>query len=323
MKKFLVFIYFFLIAAPGVFSVKGYLREQAYNLNALWQVNVLHHTNTGNVHLGRDGWLFYFNKSDGTAWEDFWGVSFPVTIQESAQRIRQFVKAPYGFAAKYLLVIAPNKETVYLEFTNYLFADYRPAENKYLQQILAAAKELEPHVLSLYEPLLRAKGERQLYHATDTHWNDWGAYTAHLAILKAVDNLLATQTVPLPPREEVLARQNPHDIFLMLNGLDKIIGFEEVSRPHLKVNLQGACCQIPVISDGNYVVYENHSAQKVIWVVRDSFSDKLQFYLAPYFRKIVYMRFFDTQKYLPRAFRDSGAPDLIIDQRAERYLTRH
>ncbi len=321
-SRYLVLFYFFLLAAPGLLSAKSYMRQKAYNLNALWQVNVLRHTNTGNVHLGREGWLFYFNKSDGTALEDFWGVSSPSTLQESAQRIRQFVKAPYGFKARYLFVIAPNKETLYPEFTNYLFADYRFSENKYLERIPAATKDLDAHVLSLYGPLLHAKGKHQLYNATDTHWNDWGAYVAHLAILKSVNNLLGTQTVPLPSREDVLTVPNPHDIFLMLNGLEKIIGFNEVPQPHRKVNLPGACCQTAIISDGNYVVYENPSAQKVIWVVGDSFSDKLQFFLAPYYRKIVFMRFFEAQKYLPRAFKDSGPPDLIIDQRAERYLTR-
>lgn len=321
--RYLVLLYFFLLAAPGLFAAKSYLRKHAYNLNALWQVKVLRHTNTGNVHLGREGWLFYFNKSDGTALEDFWGSSSPNVIKDNVQRIRQNVKAPYGFKAKYLLVIAPNKETIYPEFTNYLFSDYRTTEKKYLTQISAAVKDLEPHVLALHGELSKAKSAHQLYHATDTHWNDWGAYVAHLAILKSIDTLLAVETIPLLSKEDILAEQNPNDIFLMLNGLDVIIDVKDIAAQRVKVSLQGACCQTPTVSDGNYVIYENPLAQKVIWVVGDSFSDKLQFYLAPYFRKIVFMRFFESQKSIPRALIDTGTPDLIIDERAERYLTRH
>ncbi|MFN8387050.1 MAG: hypothetical protein U0X92_11595 [Anaerolineales bacterium] len=38
-------------------------------------------------------------------------------------------------------------------------------------------------VIDLRPALLTAKSERQVYYATDTHWNDYGAYIAYSAIM--------------------------------------------------------------------------------------------------------------------------------------------
>ncbi|MFN8461674.1 MAG: hypothetical protein U0X93_07900 [Anaerolineales bacterium] len=50
-------------------------------------------------------------------------------------------------------------------------------------------------VIDLRPALLAAKSERQVYYATDTHWNDYGAYIAYSAIMnelrKTNPNLIA------------------------------------------------------------------------------------------------------------------------------------
>ena len=41
-------------------------------------------------------------------------------------------------------------------------------------------------VLDLREPLRRAKAERRVYHRTDTHWNEAGAFVVYTENLRAL-----------------------------------------------------------------------------------------------------------------------------------------
>ncbi len=165
-----------------------------------------------------------------------------------------------------------------------------------------------------------AKEKYPTYRTTDTHWIDWGVYNAHLAILDSVNNLLKTQIDPKKAKIQLVDNANKNEFSDMFNGLDEWIHYQDPEKNYLRVDLEGACCLTPIISDGTYLVFENPQAQKTAWIVGDSFSIALQKYMPTYFRKTVFMHFVDSKKNIPRALKDSGKPDIIIDERAERYV---
>lgn len=131
--------------------------------------------------LGQEGYLYYaaeqsvdyfravrpFTETDLTRWRD------------DLERRQQWL-ADRGI--RYLVVVAPNKETIYPEFMPPVL---RPVRNESrLDQLL---RELHLRssidIVDLRESLRRAKKTQRVYHKTDTHWNDAGALIASREIL--------------------------------------------------------------------------------------------------------------------------------------------
>ncbi len=158
-EKRIVLIYILLIFVPSLLAVimfsvnkpnmkiKDYvrmtfpLRKIAYQLHGFLHVELLQHNIVGNIHLGREGWIFYFTRSNGNSYDDFWGISSPSTLRKRAQSIRQFIEKPYGIETEYLFLVAPNKESIYPELTSQLFLEYRNLEKKNVNQLSIMLKD--------------------------------------------------------------------------------------------------------------------------------------------------------------------------------------
>lgn len=132
------------------------------------------------VMVGKDGWLFYrgenalpqfrrqlpFGSEELSAWT--------ATLEA-----RRAWLAERGIA--YLVVLPPNKETVYPD----LMPDEltRERRSSRLDQLL---EHLEDHsgveTLDLRTALDTARRRERVYAVTDTHWNDAGAFVASQAI---------------------------------------------------------------------------------------------------------------------------------------------
>ncbi len=298
------------------------VRKIARHGNSFFQVQILGQKNVGNIHLGKNNWLFYLPEDEDNAKNDFFGISNQKAIDYWVSHIPLSIKKPYGFDAKYLLVIIPNKETLYPELTNHLFLNYRKTESKNIKQILALLKpEDASHVLFLEDLALGEPPGRYTFHKADTHWNSWGAHSGHLRILRAVNELLSVNIQPLPAMVTTTAQGPPSDIFRMFSGLDEWVGYKlEKTNQMQEIRLAETCCKEPLIQETDYSVYENPAATQVIWVISDSFREGLKPFLPPYFRKTIFINFSNSKTLIPRALKDSGAPDLIIDERVERHI---
>ena len=166
-----------------------------------------------NVALGKDGWLFYtaesvpaFNNGEKRYSEDELAL-----IAANMQGLKDALEAR---GIPFVLMIAPNKERMYAE---YLPDEWGPpAQDCALFQVTAALEErTDVKVVCPYETLMNAQAEypdRLVYHKTDTHWNDWGAYLG-------VQDLLRRLYVSLDEENVVVTVQKdtPGDLADMLN----------------------------------------------------------------------------------------------------------
>lgn len=133
------------------------------------------------VLVGRDGWLFY--AADGGL-DDF--ASAEPFSHEDLEAWRQTLQHTFdwlrGQGVAYLFVLAPDKHAVYPEF---MPAGVRRVGAETRTDVLV--RYLRDHstvpVLDLRPALLSAKPRERLYHRTDTHWNDRGAFVAYQQIL--------------------------------------------------------------------------------------------------------------------------------------------
>jgi alginate O-acetyltransferase complex protein AlgJ len=138
-------------------------------------------SSTPSVIIGRSGWLFFagdealasyravrpFTKPELTGW------------QERMEQRRDWL-AQRGI--RFLVVIAPNKETIYPEYMPARLN--RVGEATRLDQLVRHMQTRS--IVAIVDPreaLRSAKASGVVYFRTDTHWNDAGAWVLHREIL--------------------------------------------------------------------------------------------------------------------------------------------
>jgi hypothetical protein len=160
----------------------------------------MHGTPSPDVIVGRDGWFFY--AADGAV-EDY--VSTTPFRHDELEQWRQTLQHTFDWLRRrgvaYVFVIAPDKHAVYPEFMPSTVVRGRQSRTDQLVDYLHAHSELP--VVDLRPALLAAKGGDRLYHLTDTHWNDRGAFVGYQEIVHA----LGRQSTMAPlGRDAFLAR---------------------------------------------------------------------------------------------------------------------
>ncbi len=177
----------------------GYREDLIYG-RAYLDAFYLHKAPSDKVLIGQDGWLYYtypyqvadrqglVNYSDAD--KGFWRYVFQRRQDWLAER-----------GVTYVLVIAPDKKTIYPEYYPSQYPVIYP-DNTMLDQFLETLQNTSTvNMLDLREPLLNYKNysgdTRLLYHKTDTHWTPLGSYIAYQYI---IDNL--RQYEPDIPRLE-------------------------------------------------------------------------------------------------------------------------
>jgi len=144
---------------------------------------------------GKDGFLFH---RDHEAVEQVTGVLTysPAQLEQwlSTLETRKAWCDAQGIVSRCLIV--PEKHVVYADKLpdGIVVSDQRPAA----MLLGAATPYLSGHVLYPLEPLLAARRCRDTHHATDTHWNHFGAFVAY-------DDLMAS----LAPDIELFRLREP------------------------------------------------------------------------------------------------------------------
>ncbi|MCE3254882.1 MAG: hypothetical protein K0R25_376 [Rickettsiaceae bacterium] len=113
----------------------------------------------------------------------------------------------------YLLVIPPNKSSIYHEF---LPDEIIPKfGNKRLDQFLVVLKRKAPDfpVLDLRDAMFRAKAKEphEIYYKTDTHWNTIGAHYGYLAIMNFLKEKYYPALKPMPRNSFMVTSKIKHD----------------------------------------------------------------------------------------------------------------
>lgn len=166
------------------------------------------------VIVGADGWLVYTAESDI---EDYQKVDL-----FSEAELKHIQKSLDALAARYaergitlIVVVPPNKNTIYPERV--------PAtvpvlgEISKLEQLTDYLRQNgQTQLLDLRPALMAAKAEREIYYATDTHWNDYGAYIAYAAILTELHKTVPSLS-PHPQTDFKVVTRAPEQLDLAEN----------------------------------------------------------------------------------------------------------
>jgi hypothetical protein len=159
------------------------LRPQLVRWQAELRLKALGVSPSEAVIKGRDGWLFY---ADDGAMKDY--TEAPPFTEEDLEVWRNTLQDTSDYlrarGITYLFVISPDKHLVYPE---YMPPEIRRAHISRIGQLVTHLREHSTvKVLDLRPALLRAKQHERIYHLTDTHWNDRGAFVGYEQILDAL-----------------------------------------------------------------------------------------------------------------------------------------
>ena len=171
-------------AASHYFEDHFGLRARLVRWQAELRLRALRVSASPDVILGRHGWLFYAGDS---ASEDM-ASAVPFTHDElevwrsTLQHTQDWLRAR---GISYLFVIAPDKHQVYGEELPASLHQVGP-ETRTDTLVRYLRMHSTVPVLDLRPALMAAKARERLYHRTDTHWNDRGAYVAYAEIVRAL-----------------------------------------------------------------------------------------------------------------------------------------
>ncbi len=290
------------------FVFRGALVQAQAHVRAHWLAS----SPTADVWLGRDGWLFY--GTDGAV-EDATGAR-PFTVDELAdwrdtlQHTQDWLDAR---GIDYLFVIAPDKHWIYPgELPEGL---HRQGPSRVDQLITELDQRTSVRFVDLRVPLRQAALDRLVYHRTDTHWNDRGAYEAYREILERVGPPLGVVPVPAADLERRAVARGGLDLARML-GLGSTLIEDDLQlqpQPGLARVVEPADAE-PGLMYPRVVTTGAPTGPRAL-VFRDSFGSAVIPFLAPHFSRAVFV----WQNNFDPALVEAERPDVVVQE----WVTRH
>jgi alginate O-acetyltransferase complex protein AlgJ len=280
------------------------------------RLNVLGVSPSPSVVKGRNGWWFY---ADDGAMLDY-AEAQPFTMPELEVWRRTLQNANDWLRARgivYLFVVAPDKHQVYPE---YMPEAIRRAAYSRIDQLVAyLAAHSTVQVLDLRPALWHAKSAERLYHRTDTHWNDRGAYVAYAEILSS----LSPSFPALHPRPKAMfeahhVRAGGFDLARMM-GLMGVLEEDNLtleSRRPRAARIVEPRTPNPNGIEARLVTTLPDASQPRAVIFRDSFGSAMIPFLSEHFSRAVYLWQYNVDPSVIELER----PDVVIHQVVGRRL---
>ena len=275
------------------------------------------------VLLGKNGWMYF--KGCGAVLDY---CSLQKFSSFELEQLRLNIEAKQNWLTKkgiaYLFVVAPNKLSIYPEFL--------PDEIKHLkgetrldQLVEYMKKYSDVEILDLRKRLLTAKNKYRVFHLTDTHWNDIGAYFAYRKIIESTDKIL--DGYKLIPKK--ISDFQVRSVIGKGGDLANFIGLKEVmqeDRIRLYPGFSRCAKKIELPSYLNRkwnlkpFAMECLQARGKAVIFHDSFTVALVPFLAEHFQRSVYIWKTSPDSDLLNQVIEIEHPDIVVEEIVERLL---
>lgn len=254
---------------------------------------------------GNDGWYFLGNSYEDILNDTFGNVPFTDaelnTITHKLENIQHYLNSKQ---IKFYIVVPPNKQTIYKEELPFQLTQHTKRLNQ-LQQYLKTHPSLQ--LISLEALLKSKKDSAPLFHKTDSHWNDYGAFLAYSETINVIGKDFDIAPLPLSDYEQTTISFRG-DIMPLIN---KNSNEEGLALKKIKPS------KIDTIS-GVYTLqhYKNKAQDLKLIMHTDSFADAWIPFFNESFGETVYIRNF----VLDHSLIEEIQPDIVIFEIVERNL---
>lgn len=305
--------YWFFTRLPGqyqdYFAEHFFLRDQGVALhNEI--VRQLGGTVFQDVLIGQKGWL-YLTDEDNLGYYQCDRPFSDAQVARLVERVGGMRDFTNSHGADFVLLIAPNKESIYPEFLpRGLGTSGKPCR---MDQALQALQSAGIPALDLREPLEAGKGSGLVYFQTDTHWNDAGAFIAYRALTEQLAGSFSADSAWAESDFQHVQESKSGDLAGLIPLFQPIT--EEVSRWD---PLRQRAAIVRQGEDKSTIISESGITSNPNAVVfRDSFFMQLLPFFAESFNRAVYRWSFDFDRELI----ENEKPEIVIYELAERYLS--
>ena len=280
----------------------------------------------GKVLFGKENWLFLAKA--GTI-ADYLGQS-PLTPDELStwkerlERRREWL-AQQGI--RYLVVIAPNKLTIYPEMLPDHVGKFK-GQTRMDQLAMYLSQNSTVELLDVRQAMREAKKTATVYHPTDTHWTDRGGYVTYIEICKRLAQWFP-DIRPWPTEDFIIKiEKQPGDLGTMLGLGEQLTAECEVFKPRKKRNAYRVNYTLPPqhpwpghINPNKQVAMENKNAKYRLLLYHDSFGThgSLQEYLGEHFSRISFVPL-NLDNDCLELIVEQERPDVVIQEIVERKL---
>lgn len=220
---------------------------------------------------------------------------------------------------RFLVVVVPGKNTIYPEAMPSQVAVM--GKQSRTDQLLAYQKEHgQAEILDLRPALQQARQERQVYYATDTHWNAFGILAGYNRIIQSLQSDFPTlQAHTLEDFQIVSKGMGSGDL-----SKEWVQGFVQEAMFHLEPRfprrtVQFSLTQGTALLPGRMVAtYNPEPDLPRAMIYHDSFFNEMIPFLSDHFSWAVYHWAFKVDE----SFVAGEKPDIVIFEVTDRYLSR-
>ena len=226
--------------------------------------------NVGRCIRGEDDWLFLGNYYSNSIGKMLGAEKVDdAVIKEGAKHLLAFKELVESQGAQLIIVVVPNKSTVYSEYLPKAFLP--PAPERYLTPWVKAIQSAGVSIYDVTDDLMQEKNQGLLYYRTDSHWNFLGG---HLFFKKLSEDL---HWPALPPFRFIEGEPYRGDMFIiggysefpLTSGDNFLLDWEEETK-------------ISRSAESNIAVNPQAVLDQHVLLLTDSFGGAL----APYFEAI-------------------------------------
>lgn len=257
------------------FSEHFAFRQQFVNADSRVKSTLMGTSPDSDVIVGRDGWLYY-----GDTANDFLNINTlsKREISNIVHNLRMIDNYCKTSGAEFLFFSAPNKNSIYPE--NMPF-NYVPSDNADNYELLSVELAEDDFWLDMKSALLSADSSVPLYHRTDTHWNNLGAYVGHSAIMAKLGKEICSAGTNWYTKND---RQG--DLAQMLYPIEKAKDTQIYNDYEYEYTYQGRFRGLDDIT----INTTNENAVGELLMFRDSYGEAILPYMAECFNNAEFSR---------------------------------
>lgn len=266
--------------------------------------------------IGDGDWLIFTEELDDYQKANPFTDETIVMIQRKMDRLadrleKQGVK-------KLIVVIAPNKSTIYPEY----IPDAIPivGRESRLDQLLAYEKHHgKVKILDVRPVLLEAKKQYPVFYRTDTHWNQTGSFLVYQAIMKEVQTEYPKHQPRMLNDFQIMPKQYTGDISRMMIKADIVEDtIQFVPLFHQNTTTQVWWSEKEETPNRYLITTVSHpdSTLPKLVMFRDSFSTDIEPLIIDHFSRSVLIWYPPSEE----KFYEIEKPDVVIIEIVERNL---